>query len=290
MATGAIALSEVQGYVYAAKMRLSEIARLKNLDDLAARWQQEAQALKVRFERDFWLPELDYLALALDGNGKPVDSITSNPGHCLSMGILSPDKARRVAERLRAPDLFSGWGIRTLSSNSPAYNPMGYHIGSVWPHENGIIAMGLRSIDLVDQAFEIASGIIDMTSQQNYARPPELFCGFARTPGSTPVRYPVACSPQAWATGTIFQLLQLMANPVPDVPNNCLRIVRPTLPESVRYLSLRNLRIGETLLDLEFERSGRATACRGGEQARQPARDDRGLRSSIRSPRAPVQY
>ncbi|MEO0458613.1 MAG: amylo-alpha-1,6-glucosidase [Cyanobacteria bacterium P01_A01_bin.114] len=262
IAAGAIALAEVQGYVYAAKMRLSQLARLQDRPDLSDCWQTEAASLKVRFERDFWLADEGYFALALDGNGQPVDSITSNPGHCLGLGILSPEKAHSVAERLQAPDMFSGWGIRTLSSASPAYNPMGYHVGSVWPHDNGLIAAGLRSIGYIDQALEIAQGIFDMTSVQPYQCPPELFCGFERTPTNRPVRYPVACSPQAWATGTVFQLLQIMVNLVPDVPNNCLRIVHPTLPESVSYMSLKNLKIGHTLLDLEFERSQGATACR----------------------------
>lgn len=261
-ATAPITLCEVQGYVYAAKMQMSQIAKIMQRNDLSQQWLANAQELKNRFNRDFWLPNLGYCALALDGEGKPVDSITSNPGHCLSFEILHPDKANSVAERLRAPDMFSGWGIRTLSSWSPAYNPMGYHIGSVWPHDNGIIALGLRSLGLIDQALEVAQGIIDMTLQQPYQRPPELFCGYERTEDNSPVRYPVACSPQAWATGTIFQLLQTMINIVPDVPNNCVRIIDPILPESINRLSLHNLRIGLTLLDLEFERSGTTTACR----------------------------
>ncbi len=262
LAQGAIALCEVQAYAYAAKIRLSEIARAKKRLDLADRWQDEARELKIRFNRDFWLPEEDYCALALDGDGKPVDSITSNPGHCLHLGILSLQKAQSVAERLQAPDLFSGWGIRTLSSLSPAYNPMGYHVGSVWPHDNGMIAQGLRSLGFVDHALEVAQGIIDMTLQQPYQRPPELFCGYDRTPENSPVRYPVACSPQAWATGTLFQLLATMINLVPDAASNHLRIIDPTLPASINRLSLQNLRVGATLLDLEFERSGTTTACR----------------------------
>jgi glycogen debranching enzyme len=271
LATGAITLCEVQGYVYGAKIRLCAIAELMKRTDLAGRWYREAIELKKRFNKDFWLPELDYCALALDGEGKPVDSITSNPGHCLSMDILQPDKAMNVAERLRAPDLFSGWGIRTLSNLSPAYNPMGYHIGSVWPHDNSIIALGLRSAakeipgdssELVAQALEIATGIIDMTLQQPYLRPPELFCGYERSEDNTPVRYPVACSPQAWATGTLFQLLQVAINLVPDAANNRLRVIEPVLPESVNRLSLHNLRVGSTILDLEFERSGGTIACR----------------------------
>lgn len=262
LAEGSIALSEVQGYVYAAKMRLSEIARLKKRLDLADRWQEEAKALQARFNQDFWVEDQGYCAMALDGEGKAVDGIGSNPGHCLGLGILYPEKARSVAERLRAPDMFNGWGIRTLSSLSPAYNPMGYHIGSIWPHDNALIASGLRSLGSVEQALEIAQGIIDMTLQQPYQRPPELFCGYERTADSSPVRYPVACSPQAWATGAIFQFLQTMVNLVPDAPSNCLRVVDPALPPSVGRLSLHNLRIGETVLDLDFERSGSSTACR----------------------------
>jgi glycogen debranching enzyme len=262
LATGAIALCEVQAYVYAAKIRLSEIARMKKRLDLADHWQDQAKDLKRRFNKDFWVDDEDFLALALDGEGKPVDSISSNPGHCLNLGILLPEKAYSVAERLRAPDMFNGWGIRTLSSLSPAYNPMGYHVGSVWPHDNSLIALGLRSLGLIDQALELSQGLIDMTLQQPYLRPPELFCGYERTSDNAPVKYPVACSPQAWATGSIFQLLQMMVNLVPDARNNCLRIIDPALPASINRLSLHNLRVGPTLLDLEFERSGTTTACR----------------------------
>jgi glycogen debranching enzyme len=253
MATGAIALCEVQAYVYAAKIRMSELAKTKQQPELALRWQQEAQSLKQRFNKDFWVTDLDYLALALDGMGKPVDSITSNPGQCLHLGILYPEKAKSVAERLQAPDMFSGWGIRTLSSDSPAYNPIGYHTGSVWPHDNSLITIGLRTIGAIDQTLEVSQGLLDMTVQQPYHRPPELFCGYERTDNNySPVKYPVACSPQAWATGTIFQLLQTIANLIPDAPSNYLRIVDPVLPPSIHQLSFKNLRVGATLLDLEF--------------------------------------
>ncbi|BAY93388.1 MULTISPECIES: amylo-alpha-1,6-glucosidase [unclassified Tolypothrix] len=262
LANGPIALCEVQAYVYAAKMRLAEIARMKKRLDLADRWLEEARNLKLRFNHDFWMEDQDFCALALDGDGKQVDSITSNPGHCLHLGIFTPEKAYSVAERLRAPDMFNGWGIRTLSSLSPAYNPMGYHVGSVWPHDNAIIAMGLRSLGLIDQALELFQGLVDMTTQQPYQRPPELFCGYERNGDNAPVQYPVACTPQAWATGSIFQLLQMIVNLVPDAQNNCLRIIDPALPESINRLSLHNLHVGPTVLDLEFERSGSTTACR----------------------------
>ncbi len=262
LANGPISLCEVQAYVYAAKLRLAEIARMKKRIDLSDRWTEEARNLKLRFNRDFWMEDQDFCALALDGDGKHVDSITSNPGHCLHLGIFTPEKAYNVAERLRGPDMFNGWGIRTLSSLSPAYNPMGYHIGSVWPHDNSLIAMGLRSLGLIDQALELFEGLFDMTNQQPYSRPPELFCGYERNGDNAPVQYPVACTPQAWATGSIFQLLQMIVNLVPDAPNNCLRIIDPALPESIARLSLHNLRVGGTILDLEFERSGSTTACR----------------------------
>lgn len=269
-AEGSISLCEVQAYVYAAKVRLSEIARLKKRIDLSDRWLEEAADLKARFNRDFWVPDQDYCALALDGDGNPVDGITSNPGHCLNLGIFPMERAKSIAERLQAPDMFNGWGIRTLSSLSPAYNPMGYHTGSVWPHDNSLTALGLRSLGHVDQALEVAQGLVDMTMQQPYMRPPELFCGYERSGESGPVRYPVACTPQAWATGTIFQLLQMMVNLVPDAPGNHLRIIDPALPPSIHQLSLKNLKVGSTILDLEFlregtslkERSATTTACR----------------------------
>lgn len=262
LANGSIALCEVQAYVYAAKTRLAEIARTKKQFELADRWQEEARNLKVRFNQDFWIEDQDFCALALDGEGNQVDSITSNPGQCLQLGLFTPEKAYSVAERLRAPDMFNGWGIRTLSSLSPAYNPMGYHIGSVWPHDNSLIAMGLRSLGLIDQALEVFQGLFDMTIHQSYQRPPELFCGYEKNGDNAPVKYPVACTPQAWATGSIFQLLQMIVNLVPDAQNNCLRIIDPALPESINRLSVHNLRVGTTILDLEFERSGSTTACR----------------------------
>ncbi len=270
MATGPITLCEVQGYTYAAKVRMSELAHLRKRPDLGDRWQQEAEELKERFNRDFWMPDEGFIALALDGEGKLVDSITSNPGHCLNLGILDVDKAKSVAERLQSPDMFNGWGIRTLSSQSPAYNPMGYHLGSVWPHDNGMIALGLRSQGHVDHALELGQSLLEMTMRQPYQRPPELFCGYERQANAEPVRYPVACSPQAWATGTVFQLMQMMTNLVPDAPGQCLRVIDPALPMNIQHMTLTNLRIGSTILDLEFirqgnaskERSGTTTSCR----------------------------
>ncbi|WP_346292810.1 amylo-alpha-1,6-glucosidase [Sphaerothrix gracilis] len=262
LAQGSIALCEVQAYVYAARVRLAKIARMKKRLDLAEAWEESARDLKHRFNKDFWIDDLDFCALALDGEGKPVDSISSNPGHCLALDILTPEKAESVAGRLLAPDMFSGWGIRTLSSHSPAYNPMGYHIGSVWPHDNALIVEGLRSLNQIDAALEVSKGIFDMMTYQPYQRPPELFCGFERIERIPPVQYPVACSPQAWATGSVFHLLQMMLHLIPNAPSNSLRIVDPVLPDFLQKLAVRNLKIGSTVLDLEFERSNGSTACR----------------------------
>ncbi|MBD2178641.1 amylo-alpha-1,6-glucosidase [Pseudanabaena sp. FACHB-1998] len=262
IAKGPIALCEVQGYVYAAKIRMSELAEKRQLFDLAELWRAQAKELKSRFNKDFWMPEQDYCALALDGEGKAIDSITSNAGHCMHLGIFDHEKVLRVAARLNEPDMYNGWGVRTLSNLSPAYNPMGYHVGSVWPHDNSLIALGMRSHSLVKQSLRIAKGLIDMTISQPYHRPPELFCGYEYNGFTSPVQYPVACSPQAWATGTIFQLISIMVNFVPNANSNQLHIIDPCLLDSINHLSIQNLRIGQTLLDLEFERYDETTACR----------------------------
>ncbi len=259
---GPIALCEVQAYVYAAKRQMSELARLRGETERGDRWQQEAEDLKQRFNRDFWVESRDYCALALDGDGRPVDSITSNPGHGLPLGIFTPEHADRVAARLLQPDLFNGWGIRTLSSQSPAYNPIGYHLGTIWPHDNALIAVGLRSRDRVESAFEVARGIFDMIQYQEDLRPPELFCGYDRQGDRAPVRYPVACSPQAWATGSIFQLLQTTLNPIPDAENNRLTLAKPMLPSWLQTLSVQHLKIGTSYVDVYLERVGSETACR----------------------------
>ncbi|WP_218081476.1 amylo-alpha-1,6-glucosidase [Anthocerotibacter panamensis] len=258
-----IALCEVQGYVYASRVRMAWLARHLGEDDLARDLEHAAQNLKERFNRDFWLVDQDYCALALDGKGQAVASITSNPGHCLSTGILTPQHARAVAERLTAPDLFSGWGVRTLNARSAAYNPIGYHTGTVWPHDNAIIAHGLRMAGQVSQMLEVGSVLFEVAQNQRYYRLPELFCGFTRTDKHDLLAsYPVACSPQAWAAGSLFQVLQAIVNLVPDAPSNRLRIIEPVLPDWMTQLEFRNLQVGTSVLDLEFERTHRATACR----------------------------
>ncbi len=252
-----IALSEVQGYVYLAKRRMATLADLMNDKALKARLREENQAFKKKFNRDFWMDDLRFCAMGLDSQGKPLRVIASNPGHCLETGIFTSRHAYQVVSRLMAPDMFSGWGIRTLSSTMAAYNPMSYHNGSIWPHDNAMIAAGMASMHRTDLSEKIFSGLFDAARLMAYKRLPELFCGFSRDRGKMdpPVRYPVACSPQAWAAASIYSLIQAMLHIVPDVPNNTLTITQPQLPHFMNRLRISNLHVGKATVDLEFRRT-----------------------------------
>lgn len=255
-----IALAEVQGYVYLAKKRMAFFADLLGEKALKAQLKKEAQAFKTRFNEDFWIPEKKYCALGLDSQGNPLRVVASNPGHCLETGIFSSPRSRQVASRLMAEDMFSGWGIRTLSSETLAYNPMSYHNGSVWPHDNAMVARGLSTIGRWEDVDNIFSGLFEAARLMFYKRLPELFCGFPRDPekADPPVRYPVACSPQAWAAAAVFALIQSMLNLTPDLQNHALRIERPHLPSFMNQLSVRNLRVGNAQVDLMFRRADRS--------------------------------
>ncbi len=209
-ATGPIALVEAQGYVYMAKQRIAAVYDALGDRARAEKLGREAEVLKKSFNDVFWMPQEGTFALALDGGKKQVDSVTSNPGHCLFTGIVDEDKAASVVHRLMAPDMFSGWGIRTLSSDFPAFDPRSYHNGSVWPHDNAIIAAGLKRYDFPDETEIISAAMFDAALQATDASLPELFCGFDRTEGAPYVAYPVACRPQAWAAAAPFMLLQAM--------------------------------------------------------------------------------
>ena len=254
IAEGAIALCEVQGYMYSAYQRMSQFAEQRGENSKAIEWKKQAEQLKNQFNQDFWMEDLEFIALALTDDNQHVDSITSNPGHCLSLGILDNDKLEKVATRLMGQDLFNGWGIRTLSNQSKAYNPMSYHNGSIWPHDNALIAVGMRHVGHLDSCFQITQSVFDMTRSQTDHRPPELFCGFDRQGYQPPIAYPVACSPQAWATGSIFQLLQLMLNPIPNAKEKRLTINRPSLPDELETLTIHNLKIGKEWLDIKLHR------------------------------------
>ncbi|MCA1830567.1 MAG: amylo-alpha-1,6-glucosidase, partial [Actinobacteria bacterium] len=255
-----IALAEVQGYVYLAKHRVAEVYEALGRAADAARLRDEANRLRARFNEAFWVEEDRYYALALDGNKRPVRSITSNPGHGFYCHILDPDRAGDVVKRLLQPDMFSGWGIRTMSKSSAGYNPMSYHNGSVWPHDNALIAAGLKRYGFHKQTNRIATAIFDAAVFVDYMRLPELFCGFTRRTPNQPVAYPVACSPQAWAAGSPFLLLQAMLGLSAQAQHNLLTINSPVLPAWLNWVELRNLRVGDSTISLVFRREGETTA------------------------------
>ena len=203
--------------------------------------------------------EEQYFALALDGAKRPVTTVTSNPAHGLYCDLIEPGKADAMASRLLAPDMFSGWSIRTMSKQAVAYNPMSYHNGSVWPHDNAIIAAGLKRYGYDRSTLRVATALVDAAMQMEYYRLPELFCGFTRRASSSPVAYPVACSPQAWAAASPFILLQAMLGISARADQGLLTVNKPALPLWLNSVELRNLRVGDSRLSLVFSRQGEVT-------------------------------
>jgi glycogen debranching enzyme len=254
-----IALVEAQGYVYAARKGLAPVFEALGETDRAARLRSQAAILRRRFNRDFWLPDRSFYAMALDGEGRPCASITSNPGHALWSGIIARRRAVEVAERLLSNDMFSGWGIRTLSATSPRFNPIGYHLGTVWPHDNAIAALGLKKYAFEEELNEVATALFDAAVSFPYYRLPELFGGQARSAHHAPVPYPVACRPQAWAAGALPMILQAILGLCPRTPGQELLVVRPQLPYWLESVQLRGLRVGRGAVDLQFRRRGAKT-------------------------------
>jgi glycogen debranching enzyme len=259
LAPAPIALVEAQSYVYAAKTRLAPLLRSLGHDALAERILREARLLKRRFERDYWRPDPGYYALALDGSDLPCASVSSNPGHALWSGIVGKRRARSVVETLLGEDLFSGWGIRTLSQRNPRYNPLGYHLGTVWPHDNAIAAMGFKMYGFEDETNEVATALFDAAMTFPYSRLPELFGGEARTAHHSPVSYPVACRPQAWAAGAMPMLLQAILGLRAAGYEDTLQVVQPRLPYWLSRVHVRGLRVGEGEVDLTLARNGKET-------------------------------
>ncbi|HEX9443630.1 MAG TPA: amylo-alpha-1,6-glucosidase, partial [Candidatus Binatia bacterium] len=254
LAEGPLALCEVQGYVYAAKLAAAHLADLLEKTKLAADLWREADALQERFEAAFWCPDLSTYALALDGEKRACRVRSSNAGHCLFTGVATPEHARLAAETLLADDSFSGWGIRTLSAREVRYNPMSYHNGSVWPHDNALVAHGLAQYGFKDAAIKILTGLFDAGLFLELRRMPELFCGFSRRPGEGPTLYPVACAPQSWAAASAFLLLQSCLGLSIKAPLKQIRVSHPVLPEFLRELEINNLRVGSGAVDLVFQR------------------------------------
>lgn len=255
-----IALAEVQAYVYYAKRRSADLYEMLGDQKRAANLRLQAAVLKERFNEKFWMEEEGFFCMAIDGDGNQVRSITSNPGQCLFSGIVDDNKAPRVISRLLQPDMFSGWGIRTMSKSAKGYNPMSYHNGSVWPHDNALAIRGIKRYGFSEQANVVAGALFDTATHHAYSRLPELFCGFTRRGANWPVSYPVACSPQAWAAGAMFMIFQSMLGLSPDAPNGTLYINQPTLPPWLNSASVKNLPIGAARLDISFNRDHGVTS------------------------------
>jgi glycogen debranching enzyme len=254
-----IALAEVQGYAYLAKKGLADIYDFMGFPERAETVRAGAEALKERFNEAFWMTEDNCYALALDKEKQQVGTVTSNAGQCLFGEIVDAKRAKKLAHRLMQPDMFSGWGIRTLSKTAEAYNPMQYHCGTIWPHDNSLIAWGLKKYGFVHESNRIATALFDAALTFTDYRLPELFCGFSRRIPHPPVGYPVSCSPQAWAAGSMFLLLQNMLGLEPDAPKGVFKITEPTLPRWLNTVRVENLRAGKGSADIIFTRTGEVT-------------------------------
>ena len=248
------ALVEVQAYVYRAKSGLGRIFHKLGRTADGGRLQAEAAELRRRFEERYWMPAERFYAQALDRDKRQVESISSNPGHCLWSGIVDPDRAGQVVARLMSPDMFSGWGVRTLSTSGGSYNPMSYHNGSVWPHDNSIIAAGMRLYGYRDEAQRIAQSVVEACMRFSDHRIPELFCGFARDTrfDAGPGEYLVSCSPQAWGAGSLFHFLQVLTGVEVDVFERRLRIDPLDTPLYGR-LRVEGMRVGDGEVDFTIE-------------------------------------
>ena len=254
LAEGPIALCEVQGYVYDAKVQASKLADALGYIDRASQLRRQARSLKERFEEAFWCEETSTYALALDGQKRPCQVKTSNAGHCLYTGIASDEHARRVAETLMSDELFSGWGVRTLADSERRYNPMSYHNGSIWPHDNAMIAVGLARYGLKSGVEKIMTGMFEVSLVLDFHRLPELFCGFVRRPGQGLTRYPVACNPQAWAAGSAFMVLQACLGLSIIASEQKVVFNHPILPEFIDKMQIKNLKVGTASVDLLLRR------------------------------------
>ena len=249
-----VALVEVQGYVYRARLDTAWLYRLSGRRQEAERLERQARDMRKRFQGAYWLPDRRYLAVALQKGGRPAEAISSNAGQALWSGIVSKRHASAVARTLLSKRMFSGWGIRTMAEGEAAYNPLDYQVGAVWPHDNAMIAAGLKRYGFSEDALRVFTAIYQAASRSSSYRLPEVFAGFDRGDSPEPVRYPVACSPQAWAAGAIPYMLRTALGLEPDATENTLRVVRPVLPDWLGEVSVRGLRVGKATVDLLFRR------------------------------------
>ena len=248
LAQGPIALVEVQGYVYAALRVAATCANRLGYADRAASLLAKANKLRRKFESAFWCEDLGTYAVALDGEKRPCRVRTSNAAHALFTGIMAPERARLVAADLMRPSFNSGWGIRTVATTESRYNPMSYHNGSIWPHDNAMIAAGLARYGLIEGIGTIFSGIMQAAAYMDQRRLPELYCGFQRRRSRGPTLYPVACSPQAWASGAVFQFIQSILGLEYDLPSRTIRLRNPTVPTWIGDIKIRNFRLGDAVI------------------------------------------
>jgi glycogen debranching enzyme len=256
VAEGPIALCEVQGYVYAAKRHAATLAGALSDPATSARLSEQVETLREKFETTFWCENLSTYALALDGDKEPCRVIASNAGHLLFAGIADPGRARRVAETLLGSGSFSGWGVRTAGVSAARYNPMSYHNGSVWPHDNALIALGLARYGLKTEVLKIFRGLFQAAGYMDLRRLPELFCGFPWRRLNAPTLYPVACTPQAWASAAVFALVQASLGIGFDREASEIRFERPVLPEFLDELHLRGLQAKHGTADVLLRRYG----------------------------------
>ncbi|MEI9400625.1 amylo-alpha-1,6-glucosidase [Mesorhizobium argentiipisi] len=252
---GPIALVEVQGYVFAAFRGMAALARRRGEFADAEHWEGRAEEMRVAVERDFWLDDMNFYALAIDGDGQPCKIRTSNAGHLLFVGLPQPERARLIADQLLSASFHSGWGLRTLADDAVFFNPMSYHNGSIWPHDTALCGVGLARYGERDSVVRLMSGTFESAVHFNM-RLPELFCGFARAPGEAPIAYPVACLPQAWSAGSTFMLMQACLGLEIDGWEGELHVTRPRLPIGIDTLTIRHLTVGEKAIDLTFQRVG----------------------------------
>jgi glycogen debranching enzyme len=254
LARGPIALCEVQGYVYDAKRSAARIARRLGDEGMAVSLESEADDLCERFNKDFWCEEIGTFALALDGDKKACRVRTSNAGQTLATGIVKPEHVETLANTLMADDSFNGWGVRTVGAREARFNPMSYHNGSLWPHDNALIALGLARYASKGSAIRILTGLFEASIYMDLNRLPELFCGFPRYAGQGPTLYPVACSPQAWASASVFQLLCACIGLTFSPGKPQLLFEHPVLPAYLQWVNVRNLRVGDGFVDLMLTR------------------------------------
>jgi glycogen debranching enzyme len=252
-----IALCEVQGYSYAAYLGRAELAEAFDDPDGAREWRRRAEELRHRFDEAFWLPDVGYYAMGLDADGKPIDALASNMAHLLWTGIVPQQRAAAIAGRLLSPDLFSGWGVRTLGTSMTAYNPLSYHNGSVWPHDSAIALAGLARYGHLTEARTLAEGLI-ACAMPTEGRLPELFAGIDRQELAIPVSYPSSCSPQAWAAAAPLLMIRGLLRFDPDVPAGRFHL-EPAVPSEWLPMRLEGVRLGEARVDIVVGTDGRAT-------------------------------